>query len=185
MVLPVILFTVTLVAINCSSKDVKDNDKPEEEKAIAKKMEKQLDQSLATNPKLTPDSEFVEHLQKLKQKIVEDADPDNKIFDKTEINAMFPGGQREWQDFLVKNLNPNIPVDKGAPEGTYKVMLQFIVDRNGNISDLKPLTHFGYGMEEEVVRVMKLSPNWSPAIQNGKTVKAYTKQPITFAITAE
>ncbi len=40
-------------------------------------------------------------------------------------------------------------------------------------------------MEAEVVRMLKKSPKWSPAIQNGKPVKAYRKQPVTFVIEAD
>ena len=62
------------------------------------------------------------------------------------------------------------PVDNGAPEGTYTVYVQFVVDKEGNISDVKALTNHGYGMEEEAVRVIKKGPNWTPAIQNGRPV---------------
>ena len=50
------------------------------------------------------------------------------------------------------------------------------------MSDLKALTKLGYGMEEEVVRVIKLSDKWVPAMQNGRNVAAYKKQPISFII---
>jgi protein TonB len=59
------------------------------------------------------------------------------------------------------------------------------VDKEGNISDVRGLTSRGYGMEEEAVRVIKKGPAWVPAIQNGRKVKAYRKQPITFVVTGE
>jgi protein TonB len=62
------------------------------------------------------------------------------------------------------------------------VVIQFIVDKNGSVTQLTPITHFGYGMEEEVMRVIQKSPKWRPAMQNGKPVKAYRKQPITFVV---
>ena len=83
---------------------------------------------------------------------------------------------------MENNLILDIPVSKNAPGGTYTVMLQFIVDREGNISDLKALTNHGYEMEEECMRVMSMSPKWQPAIQNSHIVKAYKKQPMTFVI---
>jgi protein TonB len=70
--------------------------------------------------------------------------------------------------FLQKNLNATVPVTNGVKPGTYKVIVQFIVDENGKLSDIKPLTSLGYGMEEEVVRLMRLSPDWIPAMQNGR-----------------
>ena len=109
-------------------------------------------------------------------------DHDNKVFVKVEIEPSFPGGLAGWSAFLQANLRAKIPVDSGAPAGTYTVFLQFIVDRSGNISNMRPLTNHGFGMEQECIRVMKLSPNWLPARQNGHIVAAYKKQPFTFVI---
>ncbi len=113
-------------------------------------------------------------------------EPDeNKVFDKVEIEAGFPGGDSKWRQYLERSLNPNAPVDNGAPEGTYTTVIQFIVDKEGNISDVRPLTNHGYGMEEEAMRVIRKGPKWTPAIQNGRQVKAYRKQPITFQVQGE
>ncbi|MES1220271.1 MAG: M56 family metallopeptidase [Bacteroidota bacterium] len=105
--------------------------------------------------------------------------------EKVEVEATFPGGEAEWKKFLEQKLNANVPVDSGAADGQYTTLIQFIVDEHGNISDLKPLTKMGYGMEQEVVRTMKLSPNWVPARDHGVAVRSYRKQPITFVIQAE
>lgn len=110
---------------------------------------------------------------------------EQKIFEKVEIEASFPGGDRAWRSFLERTLNASTPVDHGAQAGTYTVVIQFVVDRNGNISDIKPLTNHGYGMEKEVIRVLQKSPKWLPAIQDGRQVKAFRKQPVTFVITEE
>jgi periplasmic protein TonB len=113
-------------------------------------------------------------------------DPDeNKIFEKVEVEAKFPGGDSKWRQYLERTLNPSAPVDGGAPEGTYTVVIQFIVDKEGNISDVRPLTNHGYGMEEEAMRTIRKGPKWEPAIQNGRQVKAYRKQPITFQVQSE
>ncbi len=121
------------------------------------------------------------------KKVIEEKkeDDENKIFEKVEIEASFKGGESAWRKYLERNLNPNTPVDNGAPEGTYTVWVQFVVDKEGNISDVRGLTSKGYGMEEEAVRVIKKGPAWEPAIQNGRKVKAYRKQPITFVVTGE
>jgi hypothetical protein len=103
-----------------------------------------------------------------------------RIVEKVEIEASFPGGVQAWRKFLEMNLNPMIPVDNGAPSGRYMVIVQFIVNKEGGISDIKPLTKEGYGMEQEVVRIMSKSGSWTPAIMNGKPVNAYRKQPVTF-----
>ena len=110
---------------------------------------------------------------------------ENKIFDKVEIEAKFPGGDGKWRQYLERNCNAQVATDNGAPEGTYTTVVQFVVDKEGNISDVKSMTNHGYGMEEEAMRVIKKGPKWEPAVQNGRQVKAYRKQPITFQVTGE
>jgi hypothetical protein len=105
-----------------------------------------------------------------------------KIFEKVDIEASFPGGETAWRKFLEKNLRADVATENGAIPGVYTVYIQFVVDKEGNVSDLKPLTHWGYGMEAEVMRLLKQSPGWTPANQNGRAVRAYRKQPVTFAI---
>ena len=103
-------------------------------------------------------------------------------FEKVEVEAQFPGGLRAWQRFLEKNLNAQVPAEKGAPAGNYTVVIRFIVDKDGSLSDFKPNTKHGYGMEEEILRVLKLSPKWTPAQDKGRTLKAYREQPVTFMV---
>jgi periplasmic protein TonB len=118
--------------------------------------------------------------------IVEEQKEDpNKIFEKVEIEASFKGGESAWRKYLERNLNANVPVDNGAPEGTYTVYVQFVVSKDGKISDVKALTNHGYGMEKEAVKVIEKGPPWTPAIQNGRQVNAFRKQPITFRVTSE
>ncbi len=117
--------------------------------------------------------------------VEEKKEDENKIFEKVEIEASFQGGESAWRKFLERNLNPSAPVDNGAPEGTYTVYVQFVVSKDGTISDVRALTKHGYGMEEEAVRVIKRGPKWTPAIQNGRQVNAYRKQPITFQVQSE
>ncbi len=108
--------------------------------------------------------------------------PHEMTFTETEIPPKFPGDEAAWRKFLEKNLNAGTPVDNGAPPGLYKIIVQFIVDKDGNISDVKSLTTHGFGMEEEVVNLIKKGPGWNPAIQNGRQVKAYHKQAVTFVV---
>ena len=99
-----------------------------------------------------------------------------------EKEAHFPGADRSWTNFLERNLNPDVPVRNRAPEGTYMVIVEFVVDTEGHITRIKPLTKFGCGMEEEVIRIIRKSPQWVPTIQFGRNVKAYRKQPVTFKV---
>lgn len=109
----------------------------------------------------------------------------NKIFEKVEIEASFKGGEAAWRKYLERNLNPSVPVDNGAPEGTYTVYIQFVVSKDGSISDVKALTNHGYGMEKEAEKVIRKGPAWEAAVQNGRKVNAYRKQPITFRVANE
>lgn len=107
---------------------------------------------------------------------------DGKIFEKVEFEATYPGGTEAWLNFLTSTINAGVATDNGAPIGRYTVIAQFIVMKDGTISDIKTLTKFGYGMEQEVIRTLKLSGLWNPAIQNQRPVKAYRKQPVTFQV---
>ena len=110
------------------------------------------------------------------------SETDKSIFKKVEIEAFFPGGEAAWRKFLEKNLNPNVPIDNGAPSGRYTIWVQFFVDLDGSLSDVKALTSLGYGMEREVILLIKKSGLWTPAMQNNRPVKAYRKQPVTFIV---
>ncbi|MBC7628593.1 energy transducer TonB [Ferruginibacter sp.] len=107
---------------------------------------------------------------------------EDKIFTKVENEAAFPGGEAAWRRFLEKNLNASTPIDNGAPEGSYKVIVRFIVSKDGSISDVQAESKYGYGMEDEAVKVIKRGPKWTPALQNGRNVNAYRRQPITFVV---
>ena len=102
-----------------------------------------------------------------------------------EEEAHFPGLENEWRKFLSKNLHADVPIKNRAPEGTYTVIVSFVVNGKGLVTDIKPNTNFGYGMEEEVIRILKKSPPWIPAFQFGRNVKAYRKQPVTFVVTKD
>jgi len=131
---------------------------------------------------INPDD--VVHPDEMESKAViekrKDIEPEILMF--VEIDAKFSGN---WQRFLERNLNPEVPVSNGAPAGNYTIEIQFVVDKEGNVSDIKPLTNLGYGMEQEAVRVLKRATKWDPAIQNGRKVKAYRRQRITFQVLGE
>jgi antitoxin component YwqK of YwqJK toxin-antitoxin module len=96
--------------------------------------------------------------------------------------AEFPGGNSGWIEYITSTLKNNIPAKNGAPKGTYKVIIKFYVDKNGKPVEVKAETRYGYGMEEEAIRVITKSPKWSPLILLGEKQKAYRRQPITFVV---
>ena len=107
-------------------------------------------------------------------------DDENKIFTKVEQEAEFPGGQSAWRRYLENNLNAN-SLDGAAP-GTYTVIVKFVVSKDGSLSDIQAETNHGAGMEKEAIRAIKNGPKWKPALQNGRNVNAYRRQPITFVV---
>ena len=107
---------------------------------------------------------------------------ENIIEREVTIEASYLGGTGAWRSFLERNLRGDVPVQNGAEPKNYTVIIQFVVDKDGSLSDIKALTKIGFGMEDEAIRVIKKSGKWRPAILNGKEVKAYRKQPITFQV---
>jgi hypothetical protein len=99
--------------------------------------------------------------------------------------AEFPGGNEEWSAYLSKALSKFNPGKKGAPVGTYKVVVKFIVTKDGTIAEVQAETNFGYGMEDKAIEIIKKSPKWVPAIMYNKKVNAYRRQPLTFLVAAE
>ena len=98
------------------------------------------------------------------------------------VSFSFVGEEKEWRKHLERNINGQVPVDNGAPVGTYTTVIQFLVNTDGTTSEFKSLTNQGYGMEEEALRVIQNAQHWEPAVVNGKKVSAYKKQPVTFII---
>lgn len=96
-----------------------------------------------------------------------------------DIDAKFDGN---WKKFLETNLVAEVPVNNGAPAGRYSVVVRFVVDTDGSVSNIQALTNHGYGLEEEAIRVIKKSKKWGPAYLNGSHVKAYKKQVIVFEV---
>lgn len=117
--------------------------------------------------------------------VKKDEEDYDKVFTKVEQPAEFPGGLKEWTKYLQRNLNSNRPSEEGAPAGNYTVRVQFIVDKDGNISNVSALNDPGYGTAEEAIRVIKKGPKWTPAVQNGRKVIYQAVQGITFQVTEE
>lgn len=108
-----------------------------------------------------------------------------QIFSAVQEEPIFDGGKEAWIKFLQEKLNRGLPIEKGAGPGKYTVILSFIVDTKGKVSNVEAENDPGFGTAAEAVRVMKLSPNWIPAKQNGNPVVYKHKQTITYVISEE
>ena len=103
----------------------------------------------------------------------------DKTFNKVMMEASFPGGDSAWNKFLQHNLK--YPDDAISNEIQGTVIVKFLVDTAGNISDIKAISGpTKGGLREESVRVITLSGKWIPAEQNGHKVQSYKKEPIQF-----
>lgn len=112
-------------------------------------------------------------------KIEKDID---EVFTTVQIEAQFPGGIEGWRRFLERNLNKDIASENGAPSADYSVIISFIVNKDGIISDVRAENDPGYGTKAEAIRVIQKGPRWTPAIQNGRNVIYRQKQKITFRV---
>lgn len=113
------------------------------------------------------------------KKVEEDWD---KTFTKVEIESEYPGGASAWQRYLNKSLRYPQDAQDNEIQGT--VVIQFIVDKEGMVSDVQAISGPNE-LRDEAVRVIKKSGKWTPAVQNGRQVKSYKKQPITFRLEIE
>jgi len=110
------------------------------------------------------------------------------VFEKVEVEASFPGGTPAWRKFLERNLDANAPLKDLHRKTKYfeqTAICQFIVCKDGSICDIKVVNKVLPSIKKEVERVIKMSGNWKPAEQDGRKVKAYRKQPVTFVVMSE
>lgn len=110
------------------------------------------------------------------------ADTASIIFIKAEVEASVD--RQEWIDHLTKNLQSPIEkaAKKGMKAGTYTVQVKFLVEKDGSISDVQALNDPGFGLALAAVKALKTGPKWNAGEQNGKKVRSYHTQPITFVI---
>lgn len=105
---------------------------------------------------------------------------DNTYYVIVEQEPSFPGGIDALYQYLGSNIiYPATATQKGII-GT--VIVTFIVETDGSISNIKVLKDPGFGMSEEVVRVVNAMPRWTPAMQSGKPVRALFTLPVVFRL---
>lgn len=109
-----------------------------------------------------------------------------KEFTTVQIEAKFPGGLAAWKKYLERNLKSQTPTENGAPEGVYAVVVSFVVNKDGEVSEVRALNDPGFGTASEAVRAIQQGQvKWIPAVQNGRNVIYRQKQQITFQVQSE
>ena len=107
---------------------------------------------------------------------------DTMIWRKVEIEAEYPGGAAAWQRFLNRNLR--YPIEEIENETQGSALVQFVVDEEGNVSNVEAIKG-SKALGEEMVRVIKKSGRWVPAVQGGRYVRSLKLQPIIIRLEVE
>ena len=102
------------------------------------------------------------------------------IFQVVEEMPSFPGGMRECMMFLGRNIKYPVLAQKAKIEG--RVIVQFVVDKDGSISDTKVVRSVSPELDAEALRVVGLMPKWNPGKQRGKAVAVKYTMPIMFSL---
>ena len=124
-----------------------------------------------------PDAELtVEPVGNGPKDVVEE---DNSIYNTAgiEVKPDYPGGMEKFYKYVQKNFSA--PEDEDFPGG--KVYVNFVVEKDGSLTDIKVIRDAGYGTGKEALRVIRSCPKWNPGEQNGKKVRVLFSLPITVA----
>ncbi len=107
------------------------------------------------------------------------ADPDSsKIFGAAEEMPSFPGGEKALMQYIKDNTYYPEEMCEGAAQG--RVMVGFVINEDGSISDVKVLRSLTPELDEVAVKIVKGMPKWNPGKQNGKAVKTKYTVPVSF-----
>ncbi|HMR91688.1 MAG TPA: energy transducer TonB [Chitinophagaceae bacterium] len=100
--------------------------------------------------------------------------------------AYFKGGEKAWQTYIKKNVNSSLKV-KNIQSGTQAtVIVQFIINKQGGIMDVKIKESSGYdAVDKDALRVVRAGPPWEPALLYNEPVNVYRQQPVTYILTSE
>lgn len=108
-------------------------------------------------------------------------EPKEEVFIDVQIQAKFPGGEEAWRKYISREIERHM--DELQDDGKAgSCMVQFVVDKEGVISDVEVLTMKGSKLAEITANAIRKGPKWVPAENNGKKVKAYRRQPVTFQL---
>ena len=105
---------------------------------------------------------------------------EDKVFDIVEQQPLFPGGQGALMQFLHDNIKYPVVAQENGVQG--RVTVQFVVEKDGSITDVHVLRGVDPSLDKEAVRVVKSMPRWTPGKQNGTTVRVNYRLPVLFRL---
>ena len=103
-----------------------------------------------------------------------------KVFDVVEEMPSFPGGQGALMSYLNSNVKYPVVAQENGVQG--RVIISFVVERDGSISDVKVARSVDPSLDREAQRVVKSMPRWTPGKQNGQTVRVKYTVPVVFRL---
>ena len=103
---------------------------------------------------------------------------DQKVFDTVEQMPEFPGGMQAMIEFLQTNMKYPEDAEKQKVEG--RVMVQFVVETDGSVSDVHVAKQVFPSLDAEAIRVVQAMPKWMPGKEKGKVVRVKYNLPIVF-----
>ena len=121
-----------------------------------------------------------EEVKYTKVEVEEEEVKEKVIFQVVEEMPEFPGGMGEAMKFLAKNIKYPVAAQQAKIEG--RVIVQFVVERDGSISDIHTLRGVNPDLDAEAIRVVSLMPKWKPGKQRGKAVAVKYTMPIMFRL---
>ncbi|MBR5684733.1 MAG: energy transducer TonB [Muribaculaceae bacterium] len=107
------------------------------------------------------------------------ADPD-RVFKSVEQMPQFPGGEVALMRYLSTHINYPPEAAKNNIQG--RVILQFVVEKDGSIGEVKVVRSVDEALDKEAIRVIKALPNFTPGRQDGKPVRVWYTLPVTFKL---
>jgi protein TonB len=114
------------------------------------------------------------------QPVEEPKEEVDEIFTVVEESATPKGGMQAFYEYVGKKLKYPAQARRMGTEG--KVFVQFVINKDGSISDVVAIKGIGAGCDEEAVRIIQSAPPWTPGKQRGKPVKQRMVLPITFKL---
>jgi TonB family protein len=102
------------------------------------------------------------------------------VFQIVEQMPQFPGGEKALMEYIGKNIV--YPVEAKEKEIQGRVFINFVIEKDGSVSNVKVLRGIGGGCDEEAVRAVSSLPKWKPGIQKGKPVRVSYQIPILFKL---
>ena len=102
------------------------------------------------------------------------------VFDVVEVMPQYPGGPIAMLKYLMENIKYPEQAMKEGIQG--RVAVRFIVEKDGSISDVKPILSVHPLLNKEAVRVVESMPKWTPGKHNGKPVRVRFNVPVMFKL---